>query len=94
MFKPNTHHLQPAIISAASELPEQQLKLLRGSWANSFYEEFFCRIDEEIFAGLYSDEPSRPNVPVNVLVGLEVLKAGFGWSDEELYENFCFNLQV
>jgi hypothetical protein len=31
---------------------------------------------------------------VNVLVGLEALKAGFGWSDEELYENNCYNLQV
>jgi len=94
MFKKNTKHLQPALISAASELPEKQLKLLKGSWANSFYHEFFCRIDEEIFAILYSSEPSRPNVPVNVMVGLEVLKAGFGWSDEELYENYCFNLQV
>ena len=94
MFKKNTKHLQPALISAASELPEKQYKLLKGSWANSFYHEFFCRIDEEIFAELYSNEPSRPNVPVNVMVGLEVLKAGFGWSDEELYENYCFNLQV
>ena len=94
MFKKNTKHQQPALISAASELPEKQLKLLKGSWANSFYHEFFCRIDEEIFAVLYSSEPSRPNVPVNVMVGLEVLKAGFGWSDEELYENYCFNLQV
>ena len=84
MFKKNTKHLQPALISAASELPEKQLKLLKGSWAHSFYHEFFYRIDEEIFANLYSSEPSRPNVPVNVLVGLEVLKAGFGWSDAEL----------
>jgi hypothetical protein len=94
MFKKNKKHLQPALISAASELPEKQLKLLKGSWAHSFYGEFFCRIDEEIFADLYSSEPSRPNVPVNVLVGLEVLKAGFGWSDADLYENYCFNLQV
>jgi len=94
MFKKNTKHLQPALISAASELPEKQLKLLKGSWANIFYQEFFIRIDEEIFAILYSDEPSRPNVPVNVMVGLEVLKAGLGWSDAELYENYCFNLQV
>ena len=94
MFKKNKQHLQPALISAASELPEKQLKLLKGSWANSFYHEFFSRIDEEIYAVLYSSEPSRPNVPVNVMVGLEVLKAGFGWSDAELYENYCFNLQV
>jgi hypothetical protein len=94
MFKKNTKHLQPALISAASELPEKQLKLLKASWADTFYREFFCRIDEEIFAVLYSTEPSRPNVPVNMMVGLEVLKASFGWSDEELYENYCFNLQV
>lgn len=94
MFKKNTKHLQPALISAASELPEKQLKLLKGSWADTFYHEFFCRIDEKTFAVLYSEEPSRPNVPVNVMVGLEVLKAGFGWSDAEAYENFCFNLQV
>jgi len=94
MFKKNTKHQQPALISAASELPEKQLKLLERSWASSFYHEFFCRIDEEIFAKLYSSEPSRPNVPVNVMIGLEVMKAGFGWSDAELYENYCFNLQV
>jgi hypothetical protein len=61
------------------------------------YREFFCRIHEEAFAVLYSDQPSRPapvRVAVNVLVGLEALKAGFGWSDAELYENSCFNLQV
>ena len=94
MFKKNTQHLQPALISAISELPEKHLKLLRGSWSESFYHDFFCEIDEDIFAVLYASEPSRPNVPVNVLTALEVLKAGFGWSDEELFENFCFNLQV
>jgi len=67
---------------------------LKGSWSESFYRDFFCRLDEEIFSVLYASEPSRPNVPINVLVGLEVIKAGFGWSDEELFENFCFNLQV
>jgi hypothetical protein len=31
---------------------------------------------------------------VNVLVGLETLKSGFGWSDEELYDHFLYDLQV
>jgi hypothetical protein len=31
---------------------------------------------------------------VNVLVSAEILKSGYGWSDEELYEQVCFNLQV
>jgi hypothetical protein len=94
MFKKNTKHQQPALISAASELPEKQRKRLEKSWAGTFYQEFFSRIDEEAFAVLYSEIASRPNVPVNVLVGLEALKAGLGWSDEELYENYCYNLQV
>lgn len=94
MFKKNQKHLQPALISAIHDLPDKHRQLLKDSWAHTFYHDFFCRIAEERFAVLYSNEPSRPNVPVNVLVGLEVLKAGFGWSDEELYENYCFNLQV
>ena len=94
MFRKNTKHQQPALISAASELPEKQRKRLEASWAGTFYQEFFCRIDEQAFAVLYSEKASRPNVPVNVLVGLEALKSGFGWSDEELYENYCYNLQV
>jgi len=86
--------MQPALISAASELPENQRERLAASWAGTFYREFFCRIQEDIFSVLYSEQPSRPNVAVNVLVGLDALKAGFGWSDEELYEAFLYNLQV
>jgi len=82
------------LISAASELPEKQRKRLENSWAGTFYKEFFGRIDEQSFAVLYSEKDSRPNVPVNVLVGLEALKAGFGWSDQELYEHYCYDLQV
>ena len=58
MFRKNLKHLQPAIISAASELPEKQRKRLENSWAGTFYKEFFYRIDEEPFAVLYSDNDS------------------------------------
>lgn len=75
-------------------LPAKQLKRLEESWAGTFRREHFERIDERPFAKLFSDEPSRPNYPINVFVGLDTLKAGFGWSDEELYEHFCFDLQV
>lgn len=94
MFRKNTTHRQPALISAIYDLPEKQRERLEQSWAGTFYREVFNRIEEESFAVLFSEQPSRPNVPVNVLVGLEALKAGFGWSDEELYEAFLYNLQV
>lgn len=41
-----------------------------------------------------ADCPSRPNIPVNVLVGLEYLKAGNGWTDEEMYDAFTYDVQV
>ena len=94
MFKKNQGHKQLAWISNVSELPEKQRKRLESSWAGTFYREYFCRIDESAFAVLYANIPSRPNVAVNVLVGLEALKAGFGWSDEELHDAFLFDVQV
>ena len=94
MFRKNDSHRQPPLLSPVRALPEKQLQRLRNSWADVFYRDFFSRLDETIFAVLYSDQASRPNVPVNVLVALEVLKAGHGWSDEEMYDEFQFNLQV
>lgn len=94
MYKRNEKHMQPLLISNVNDLPPEQRERLESSWAGEFYREFFCRIREDIFAVLYADVPSRPNIPVNVLVGLETLKAGYGWSDEELYDHYNFNLQV
>jgi hypothetical protein len=94
MFRKNQKHHQLEMFSTVRSLRDDQQKLLDGSWAGVFYRDLFCRLDERPFAVLYSDEASRPNVPVNVLVGLEVLKAGLGWSDAEMYEAFTFNLQV
>lgn len=94
MFKRNAKNQQPALISAASELPEKQRTRLENSWAATFYREFLSRMDEKAFSVMYSDLPSRPNVPVNVLVGLDALKTGFGWRDAELYDHYCYDLQV
>ena len=94
MYRKNNQHRQQALFSSVNDLPDKQRERLEASWAGTFYTEFFCRIDEDIFAVLYSDSFSRPNAPVNVLVGLEVLKSGFGWSDAQLEEQFSYNMQV
>ena len=94
MFRKNKAHLQPSMISNVNLLPEKQRQRLEQSWAGVFYREVFSRIDETPFEVLYADIPSRPNVAVNVLVGLEFLKSGMGWSDEELYDAFLYNVQV
>lgn len=94
MFKKNHRHLQIPLTSHVDELPEKLRKRLENSWAGVFYREFFCRLNEAAFEGLYVDFPSRPNVPVNVLVGLEYLKAGNGWTDEEMFDAYCYDVQV
>jgi hypothetical protein len=95
VFRENSKHLQGQLLTAIDSLPQQQIKRLNEGWAADFYREYFCRIDERPFAVLYSsDDASRPNIPVNVLVALEALKSGFNWSDEDMFDEYCFDLQV
>ena len=94
MYRENDQHLQQHLFSDLNSLSAKSRARLDESWGGVFYREFFCRLDEAPFATLYSDKASRPNIPVNVLVGLETLKAGFGWSDAEMHDAFTFDLQV
>lgn len=94
MFRENHQHLQRGMFDGFLQLPERAQRRLETSWAHTFYREILGRINEAPFAVLYSDEPSRPNSPINILIAAEILKAGFGWSDEELYDHIQFNLQV
>jgi len=94
MFRKNRRHLQPLLFSYLDKLSEKDRARLEASWAGTYRREFFGRLNEEPFDVLYSDKPSRPNTPVNVLVGLEALKSGFGWSDKEMHDAFLFDLQV
>nr|WP_245232303.1 transposase [Thiorhodococcus minor] len=43
---------------------------------------------------MFDDEAGRPNAPIRVLVAMLILKEGFGWSDEALFEAAHFNLLV
>jgi len=94
VFRPNYQHRQTDAFPSVGSLSEKRKRRLENSWARTFYSELFCRIDETIFEPLYSKKGSRPNTPINVLVGAEVLKGWFGWSDEELCDQVNFNLQV
>lgn len=94
MYRENRKHLQPSLLSDVTQMNESQRERLEQSWANAFREFCFKQIDESVFAVLYSELPSRPNVPINVLVGLEILKSGLGWSDDELYDAYLFDMQV
>jgi len=65
-----------------------------GAWYNVFCEEVTKRIPEERFSGLFDDDHGRPNASIRILVAMLILKEGFGWSDEALFEAVHFNLLV
>jgi len=94
MFRKNESHLQKDLWSGLNELPGKLRERLENSWAGTFYELVFVKIDESICEVLYSDKASRPNIAVNILVGLSFLKNGYGWSDEEMYDHYCYDIQV
>ena len=75
-------------------LTERERRALEGSWAHAFAEEVFPAIDEARFAVLYDDGASRPNTPVNVIVGALIIKELLGYSDDELVEALMFDVRL
>ena len=95
MFRANETHHQQDIFGIESQLTPNLWKRLRESKEYAFYTEVFCRIPEALFAELYADEPaSRPNAPVNVLVGAMILQHLSDWTFEELLDRIAFDLKV
>jgi hypothetical protein len=95
VFRPNETHRQQDIFGIEAQLPPELWKRLRESEEYAFYEEVFCRIPESVFADLYSGSAAtRPNVPVNVLVGALILQHLNDWRFEELVDRVAFDLKV
>lgn len=75
-------------------LTEREKKALNKSWAKVFADEIFPAIDEERFSVLYSDKASRPNTPVNVIIGALIIKELFDYSDDEIVGNLMLDLHL
>ena len=72
-------------------LTDREKKALERSWARVFAEDLFPSINEEPFKVLYSDKASRPNTPVNIIIGALLIKELFGISDDEVVENLMLD---
>ena len=65
------------------------------AWHNQFYRNVTSRIDESIFAPLFkTGNMGAPNASIRVIIGMSLIKEGFGCSDEELFEKCEFDLLV
>ncbi len=74
-------------------LTDRELRSLEKSWAKPFAEKIFSNIDEKPFSVLYSDKASRPNTPVNVIIGALLLKEMLRDTDDELVEALMFDVR-
>lgn len=72
-------------------LTDREKRFLDRSWATQFSDHIFPLIQEEKFSVLYSDIASRPNTPVNVIVGALILKELRNQTDDEIFESILFD---
>lgn len=85
---------QMSIFDSTFGLTEREKKALDNSWAKVFAEDIFPNIDENRFSVLYSsNDASRPNTPINVLVGAEIIKLLFDESDDDMVENLMLDIR-
>ena len=85
---------QISLFDKLSFLSRRKQQMLEKSWAQAFSNHIFTRINEHIFAPLYSEKTnSRPNAPINVLVSALILKDFTNLTDEEITEACEFDFR-
>ena len=92
-FVPNSAQ-QISLFDKLAFLSSRKQQMLKKSWAQAFSDHIFTRINEHIFAPLYSEKMnSRPNAPINVVVGALILKDFTNLTDEEITEACEFDFR-
>ncbi|MBN4051165.1 transposase, partial [bacterium AH-315-L21] len=82
---------QISLNDKVNNMPEYLRRILINSWAHVFQKVIFPEINEERFSVLYSEIGSRPNSPVNVIIGALILKELFSLTDEDLIGSIFFD---
>lgn len=91
--KNDTENIQMTLNNTLWGLTTREQKMLDRSWATQFADRIFPLINEEPFAVLYSDKASRPNTPVNVIIGALILKELRNQTDDEVFESLLFDVR-
>jgi len=92
MFKQNIEVHQNRFFGITSLLSDKQVEKMNESKESYFFKLIVRSINESEFKPLFSNGYSRPNAPVNILVGALILKELNNWTFKELFENIEFNL--
>ncbi|MDO4515368.1 MAG: transposase [Lachnospiraceae bacterium] len=84
---------QLSLWDSIGQLTTREQRFLERSWAFPFAEKVFPAIDESPYEVLYSDKDSRPNTPVNIIIGALILKEMNGLTDEALLNSLIFDIR-
>jgi hypothetical protein len=95
MYRKNKNtNIQTNFFNRLLTLPKYLTDSLEKSYFNTFRDKIFPLINEDRFSVLYSDNPaSRPNTPVNVIIGLMTLKEINDLSDEGVISSIYFDIR-
>ena len=55
-------------------------------WHNQFSDNVVNQVNESIFKPLFNYNMGAPNIPIRQLIGINILKEGFGISDEQMFD--------
>lgn len=94
MFKYNNLDNQLSMFSKEYNWNNFQKRRINKTWVKIFKEEIFPNINEKPFEVLYSNGYSRPNIPVNVIIGLLIIKELLNMTDEEVMDSLMFDERV
>ena len=98
MFKKTPDNPQYDMFSTPStQLGKREAKKYDdpGAWHNRFYSNVTSQIDETLFSPLFKQgNMGAPNASIRVIIGMSIIKEGFGCSDEDLFEKCQFDLLV
>ena len=86
---------QVGLYDRFNNLTEKEKKVVLGSWAKPFADIIFPSIHEDSFAVLYSDnKATRPNTPINIVVGAMIIKEIVGMTDNEVLESLSCDIRM
>ena len=86
----HSHEYQLSSLDKDNYLTEREKRFLNQSWSKY---SIFPKIDEEPYAVLYSEQSSRPNTPVNVILEELLIKELSGLSDEDMVTGLMFDIR-
>ena len=91
MFVPTNP--QRSLLQSEFLMPPEKVARLKKSWAEPFRSRILPLIDEEVFREAFSESTGRPNKSIRLLVGLHLLKEWNDLTDEQVLDQFEYNLQ-